>query len=418
MAKQIKAVFADKPTLEKHNCFKEENGNIEILRNESTGWSFESLHSKIPNELELQNLIKGLKSSLRSKYNSLAVSDEGDDQEQDDDNFQINEFRLHIPPMIFDKDIMRLKVGVNSISINAADALNLWASQHVEENLAERPLKIVKVPCSTRWMSKLASEGFSTDASTASGDKKDNASDKKLPESVFDIGTAAIATNATGAAQEPLILATNKAYDWTFGSDYCCTINSREAEADGGRRILGAIDLSSQTRLDDIQPKELETSAKGSWKVFSESQSGIDIGLLRQTNVPILFYDEYIMYQDDLEDCGETIFEVKLRVMPTCWFVLSKLYVRVDGSLVRSKETRLFHKFSSSAAGCTSSGSPVVVHVEVTWREYSLGAAENDTNESPSPLRRFLYQNSKDSTHMLPEVSQKEGIHRFYTLRC
>lgn len=138
--------------------------------------------------------------------------------------------------------------------------------------------------------------------------------------------------------------------------------------------------------------------------------------------MPILFFDECILYQDDLEDCGETIFEVKLRVMPTCWFILSKLYVRVDGTLVSSKETRLFHQFDTNVtdtgARAGDANRSVIVHMEVTWREYSLGAVENDTKESPSPLRRLLYNNSKDSTHMLPEVSETEGVHRFYTLRC
>ena len=32
----------------------------------------------------------------------------------------------------------------------------------------------------------------------------------------------------------------------------------------------------------------------------------------------------------------------KLRVMPKCWFVLLRLWVRVDGSMVRLRETRLF----------------------------------------------------------------------------
>ncbi len=39
------------------------------------------------------------------------------------------------------------------------------------------------------------------------------------------------------------------------------------------------------------------------------------------------------------------VFEAKLRVMPACWFLLSKFYLRVDGVLTRCRETRLFHKF-------------------------------------------------------------------------
>ena len=28
--------------------------------------------------------------------------------------------------------------------------------------------------------------------------------------------------------------------------------------------------------------------------------------------------------QDDLEDCGESTYDIKMRVMPDCWFVLGR----------------------------------------------------------------------------------------------
>ncbi len=58
---------------------------------------------------------------------------------------------------------------------------------------------------------------------------------------------------------------------------------------------------------------------------------------------------------------------VKLRVMPRCWLVLLRLWVRVDGSMVRLRETRLFCRWGVVHAvscrcgpfhGCCFEGGP------------------------------------------------------------
>ena len=89
--------------------------------------------------------------------------------------------------------------------------------------------------------------------------------------------------------------------------------------------------------------------------------SGINFNLLRMQDVPILYYDEILLYQDDLEDCGDVTFDAKLRVMPACWFILSRFFMRVDGAIVRIRDTRLFHCFGEK-----------FVHMEVTWKEQDL----------------------------------------------
>jgi hypothetical protein len=52
--------------------------------------------------------------------------------------------------------------------------------------------------------------------------------------------------------------------------------------------------------------------------------------------------------------------------MPSCWFLLSRHYLRVDGSLTRCRETRMFHRFS---VGSGEGGGGAVVEMEVCWRE-------------------------------------------------
>jgi hypothetical protein len=51
---------------------------------------------------------------------------------------------------------------------------------------------------------------------------------------------------------------------------------------------------------------------------------------------------QLILYESDLDDNGISQCSVKLRVMPRAWLVLLRFFLRVDGSLVRLRETRVF----------------------------------------------------------------------------
>ena len=57
---------------------------------------------------------------------------------------------------------------------------------------------------------------------------------------------------------------------------------------------------------------EATSEGRGAKGVYSGSSSGVDYDMLRQRDAPILFFDEIVLYQDDLEDCGEVVFEVSV----------------------------------------------------------------------------------------------------------
>ncbi len=92
------------------------------------------------------------------------------------------------------------------------------------------------------------------------------------------------------------------------------------------------------------------------WRAVDER---IDRSLLLARD-PILFYDELTLYESELDDNGSTSLTVKVRdnraaatsprpqarrcaqvrVMPSCWFVLMRYWLRVDGVLVRCVAAR------------------------------------------------------------------------------
>ena len=62
---------------------------------------------------------------------------------------------------------------------------------------------------------------------------------------------------------------------------------------------------------------------------------------------PILFYKHLVLYEDFLHDHGVVQLSLKIRVMPTCWFLLLRHWLRIDGVLTRVTDTRCFHEFGT-----------------------------------------------------------------------
>ncbi|CAG5056004.1 unnamed protein product [Parnassius apollo] len=73
----------------------------------------------------------------------------------------------------------------------------------------------------------------------------------------------------------------------------------------------------------------------------------IDFELLKQKD-QILFYHDLTLFEDELHDHGISKLSVKIRVMPSYWYVLLRYFLRVDDVLVRSHETRMFHKLNTN----------------------------------------------------------------------
>jgi len=67
----------------------------------------------------------------------------------------------------------------------------------------------------------------------------------------------------------------------------------------------------------------------------------IDMEKLKQKE-KILFFDEIHLYEDELADHGCASCSIKVRVMPSGFFVLHRFYLRVDDVLIRINDTRLY----------------------------------------------------------------------------
>ncbi len=94
-----------------------------------------------------------------------------------------------------------------------------------------------------------------------------------------------------------------KQYDWTFASDYSGTLA-------GGATLT---DTPLVIPYDKLKIQE-----------------------------PILFFDQMVLFQDELADNGDCIQSVKVRVMPSGFFCLHRMFLRVDDVICTIRDTRLY----------------------------------------------------------------------------
>ncbi|GET88831.1 hypothetical protein, conserved [Leishmania tarentolae] len=103
---------------------------------------------------------------------------------------------------------------------------------------------------------------------------------------------------------------------------------------------------------------------------------GINWEILKDTGLPILFYGEFDMMEDDLHDHGMVTSSVKYRVMSSAFFVLFRHFVRVDSHEIWMREVRVFHEFGKTRS---PSGVPHIVFLE-QLRHVRISDPEEDVD--------------------------------------
>jgi type 2A phosphatase activator TIP41 len=101
-----------------------------------------------------------------------------------------------------------------------------------------------------------------------------------------------------------------KPYDWSYSTTYCGTV-------EGGSEL-------------SFQPTEKQ----------------IPIELLKRRD-PILFFDEVVLYESELDDNGISLYSAKLRVHDKRMLLLCRLFMRLDNVLVRLRDTRIYVDFET-----------------------------------------------------------------------
>ncbi|XP_015517261.1 TIP41-like protein [Neodiprion pinetum] len=105
---------------------------------------------------------------------------------------------------------------------------------------------------------------------------------------------------------------------------------------------------SSEYLEEKVKPFDwtFTTDYMGTMKGFDvvETSEKIDVNKLKQKE-KILFYHDLTLFEDELHDNGIAVCSVKIRVMPSSFFVLLRYFLRVDNVMLKINDTRLFYEF-------------------------------------------------------------------------
>lgn len=173
----------------------------------------------------------------------------------------------------------------------------------------------------------------------------------------------------------PFAKSISRPFDWTFTTDYRGTILSaikksirssgtpqaaasqedRSQQSDGEAALKqrppaaaakASIAPSQSEPMIDLSHMNdaMQTNEEDrlTFKV-EETKERIDVNKLKQRE-EILFYDNIVLYEDELADHGTAQYSVKVRVMPNSMFILARYYLRIDGVLARINDTRIYHE--------------------------------------------------------------------------
>lgn len=112
-----------------------------------------------------------------------------------------------------------------------------------------------------------------------------------------------------------------KPFDWSYSTDYCGTVSP-------------AIPSGNNSNASES---------------FHPTEKPIPLELLARRD-PILFFDETVLYEDELADNGIAILSVKIRVMPQRLLLLQRFFMRLDDVVFRIRDTRVYVEFNSKPA--------------------------------------------------------------------
>ncbi|KAK2771106.1 hypothetical protein FQN53_005208 [Emmonsiellopsis sp. PD_33] len=113
---------------------------------------------------------------------------------------------------------------------------------------------------------------------------------------------------------------------------------SRENTHQGIKEVVKPFDWSYST--------DYKGTLSPGAKPFEPSSSPIPLELLKRPD-PILFFDEVMLYEDELADNGIAMLSCKIRVMPSRLLLLSRFFMRLDNVLVRLRDTRIYVDFET-----------------------------------------------------------------------
>lgn len=133
-------------------------------------------------------------------------------------------------------------------------------------------------------------------------------------------------------------------YDWSYSTDYAGT--ETPGHRDGGAGGVSAAAAAAAAATGAEGEGEGGAETRGEKRLAPTAERQIPLELLRRRD-PILFFDEVVLFESELDDNGISLYSVKVRVMEQRMLLLARLYMRLDNVVVRVRDTRVYVDFAT-----------------------------------------------------------------------
>lgn len=148
-----------------------------------------------------------------------------------------------------------------------------------------------------------------------------------------------------------------KPYDWSYSTTYRGTVTSTpslppppppqpsSASTPTSASTTTTTDTPADTDSKEAQQQLKEKDAPKTFE-FQPTDQPIPLELLKRRD-PILFFDDVMLYESELDDNGISVLSVKVRVHERRMLLLARLLMRLDNVLVRVRDTRVYVDFAA-----------------------------------------------------------------------
>ncbi|KAI1762503.1 TIP41-domain-containing protein [Hypoxylon sp. FL1150] len=137
-----------------------------------------------------------------------------------------------------------------------------------------------------------------------------------------------------------------KPYDWSYSTTYRGTVVSAPSlppPPPPPPSDSNSVPTTSSTNT----PTEADGKVEGKkLPEFRPTDKPIPIELLKRRD-PILFFDDVMLYESELDDNGISVLSVKVRVHERRMLLLARLFMRLDNVVVRVRDTRVYVDFAT-----------------------------------------------------------------------
>ncbi|KTW27904.1 uncharacterized protein T551_02871 [Pneumocystis jirovecii RU7] len=124
----------------------------------------------------------------------------------------------------------------------------------------------------------------------------------------------------------------SRCYDWTFTTTYQGTVTH-----ENNRNLVNKTAVRAEATKESSENNIL-------LPVFELSDEVIPVDKLKRQD-PILFFEEIVLYEDELSDNGLSVLSVKVRIMPERLLLLQRFFMRLDNVVFRIRDTRVYIEF-------------------------------------------------------------------------